>query len=145
MLIAILGGNPVYSRRVDGFEYAYKVMTKQLPGPLAELWDNPFDDPFNSFDGHILHQKMVRRLEALGDSGAGVMPQELAHQSESEGPCPSVPRQPLQTLPLSRTITSDYPCHSLRFVSSNGMMRVTAPVESTMRISPERKHARQVA
>jgi hypothetical protein len=35
--------------------------------------------------------------------------------------------------------------HNLRSVSSNGMMRSTARFDLRMRISPERKHARQVA
>ena len=37
------------------------------------------------------------------------------------------------------------PSHRLRCVSSNGMMRSTAPVDLRMRISPERKHARPFA
>ena len=35
--------------------------------------------------------------------------------------------------------------HSFRFMSSNGMTRSTLPLESRIRISPERKHARPVA
>jgi hypothetical protein len=37
------------------------------------------------------------------------------------------------------------PHHNLRFVSLNGMMRVTAPLKSRIRISPERKQAQPVA
>jgi hypothetical protein len=35
--------------------------------------------------------------------------------------------------------------HSFRFASSNGMTRSTLPVESKIRTSPERKHARVCA
>lgn len=52
---------------------------------------------------------------------------------------------PPQNLPLSRTITSDYPRHRVRSASLNGIVRSTAPSKLQMRISPEQKHARPFA
>jgi hypothetical protein len=78
-LMEILVSNPVYSRRVDGFEYAYKVMTKQLPQPPFELWDNPFYDPFNPSDDLLLWMSEFCISEL----------RTLFSISESEGPCPS--------------------------------------------------------
>jgi hypothetical protein len=53
-LMEILEDNPVYLKRVDGFEYAYKVMTRQVPRPLAQSWDNPF----HPFDDIVLHGRL---------------------------------------------------------------------------------------
>jgi hypothetical protein len=53
----------------------------------------------------------------------------LTYLDKEASTCPSVPRQPPQNLPPSRTIASDYPRQSFRSASVNAMMRSTSPLK----------------
>jgi len=55
--------NPVYWERADGFEYAYKVMTKQVPQPVGQSWGSPeLFDPDRYIQDNIILQARIDKL-----------------------------------------------------------------------------------
>jgi hypothetical protein len=89
-LMKILEDNPVFSQRLDGFEYAYKVMTKQVPRPPAEQWPPPehFGGIFHDIVAHderdILHERIRKVLAFLNPTATptAAKPSSIPHNHE---------------------------------------------------------------
>jgi hypothetical protein len=84
-LLQILQNNSVYWERVDGFEYAYKVMTKQAPEPVVQSWHSP--GPFDDFIlqariDELVDRATIRRALPVSPTPTSAKSPTIPHNQE---------------------------------------------------------------